>query len=104
MWYNKLNRSSKEKNLIENLDIAAGGLSDSECLTMSKISKSDTKLSVNVADCNRKHSIVCRMEPPTINPLTRPGKFPCLPRNYFVRKRRSTDDKEPNKELKGKYL
>ena len=103
VWYKKLSQSSKDKNLIENMDIAAGGLSESNCLILSRFSKLDTKLAVNVEECTKKHSVVCRMEPQMINPLTRPGKFPCLPPNHSVRTKRSTDEKEHQKELKGSY-
>ena len=103
MWYEKLSQSSKDKNLVENMDIAAGGLSESNCLILSRISKLDTKLAVNVEECTKKHSVVCRMEPQMINPLTRPGRFPCLPPNHSVRTKRSIDDKELQKELKGSH-
>ena len=104
IWYHELSKSSKDEILPENLKSAENKLSDDECLIMSKISKLDQKISVGVEDCNRKHSVVCRVEPQKINPLTRPGKFPCQKPNYFGREKRSFEPSEAQELVKGKVL
>ena len=87
IWYEKLSKSSKDEILPENLKSVGNILSDEECLIMSKISKLDPMFSVGVGDCIMKRSVVCRVEPQKINPLTRPGKFPCQKPNYFGRRK-----------------
>ena len=102
LWYDKLIKSSKDEILPEKLKSAENVLSDEECLVMSKISKLDPIFSAGVGDCNVKHSVVCRVEPQNINPLTRPGKFPCQKPNYFGRRKRSSNPNEEQELLKGK--
>ena len=104
MWYDKLSKFSKDEILPENLKLGENELSDSECLVLSKMSKLHPKLSVNVGDCNSKRSVVCRVEPQKINPLTRPEKFPCLQSSDFGRRKRSPNEHEHQKTWKGKRL
>ena len=104
MWYDRLSKLSKDEILPENLKLGENELSDSECLVLSKMSKLHPKLSVNVGDCNSKRSVVCRVEPQKINPLTRPEKFPCLQSSDFGRRKRSPNEHEHQKTWKGKCL
>ena len=104
MWYDRLSKLSKDEILPENLKLGENELSDSECLVLSKMSKLHPKLSVNVGDCNYKRSVVCRVDPQKINPLTMPEKFPCLQSSDFGRRKRSPHEHENQKTWKGKCL
>ena len=86
------------------MKLVEDGLSDDECLVMSKNSKVDQKFSITVGDCNKKHSVVCRLEPQKINPLTRPGKFPCMTKNRVGRRKRSADENQNKKTVEGENM
>ena len=104
VWYEKLRKSTNDENIIKNLKLSGDGLPDSECMVLSKDSKLDPKFSINVGDCTKKHSVVCRLEVQKINALTMPGKFPCLAQNPVTRRERSANDKENGKKVENKGL
>ena len=99
VWYEKLRKSTNDENILKNLKLSGDGLPDSECMVLSKASKLDSKFSINVGDCSKKHSVVCRLEVQKINALTMPGKFPCLAPNHVTRRKRSANDKENGKKV-----
>ena len=101
MWYDNLSKSSKDEILPKNLKLDENELADTECLVLSKVSKLDPKFSINVGDCINKRSVVCRVEPQKINPLTRPQKFPCLKPSDSGRRKRSANEHEDQKAWKG---
>ena len=100
MWYDKLSKSLEKENLLQNLNQARNEVSDTRCLVMSKVSKSDPKYSLRTEDCNGKHVAVCRAKPQMINNQPKPPKFPCLTLNHADRRKRSPGYKnfqEPEK-------
>ena len=106
MWYEKLTKSSKEETLIENLKTAKDGYSEAQCLFLSKISKSDPKLSLGIGNCKEKHSAICRVEPQKVNVLKETSNFPCLAEHRIQRQKRSTAEKnqQTGDKRKGKGL
>ena len=93
MWYQNLATSPNEENLIENLKTANDGYSEEQCLFLSKISKLDQKLSLDVGNCKEKHSAICRVEPQNVNVLKETSNFPCLAEHGIKREKRSATDK-----------
>ena len=90
-WYDKIAEASKSEYLLKSLSLVKDGISDTECLVMSKNSLLDPEFSLSVGDCNKKHSAICRVLPQKINALTRPAKFPCM-RDRGRRRKRSLDE------------
>ena len=106
MWHKKLRKLPRDQNQLENLKIVEDGYSDGECLFMSKTSKLDAKLSLNVGSCKEKHPTICRVEQQKINILAENSKFPCLVESRVGRRKRSTEDKnqQAGDGIKGKLL
>ena len=102
-WYDKIAEASKGEYLLKSLSLVKDGISDTECLVMSKNSLLDPKFSLSVGDCNKKHSAICRVAPQKINALTRPPKFPCMP-DRGRRRKRSLDEENNQKRPKIKGL
>ena len=95
-WYDEIDEASKSEYLLKSLSLVKDGISDTECLVMSKNSLLDPKFSLSVGDCNKKHSAICRVAPQKINALTRPPKFPCMP-DRGRRRKRSLDEENNQK-------
>ena len=94
MWYDKLRNSSKNDSLLENLNLAVDEYSEEECLAMRKYSKSNPMFSISVEACDRKNSVICRLDPQMINSLAESPKFPCLQPNRMDRRKRSFSNGE----------
>ena len=92
IWYDKLSKSMMDKSLIQNLNQAKDGISDDQCLVMTKVSSSDPMFSLGVQDCNVKQAAICRVKPPMIATPPKPPKFPCLNLSQVARRKRSSED------------
>ena len=111
VWYDKLDKSD---NLLKNLNLATGVLSDVNCLIVGKywnIISSDAITSIRLADyslaadaCNEKHSAICKYDPQIIVSLPAPPKFPCLTKNRIERRKRSTSAENHCKKGEGQTL
>ena len=91
-WYNVL---SKMSSLVINSDfndIFKNGLTPGKCLSMQKDSDTDDKLKLNVDDCSYNRHTICRIDPPTIAPPSKPSKFPCLDDAVSSRVKRRTNN------------
>ena len=104
MWYDKLFKSSKGDILLENLSLAADGLSDVKCLVMKKNSKAKPMFSLFVDGCKKKHSAICKYNQEMTKSVPEAPKFPCLAPNHIERRKRATLDDEHQKKWKGQGL
>ena len=105
MWYNKLSKSKKDDNSLENLSMAADGKeidAVSKCLVMRKYSKLNPKFAFAAQSCGEKHSAICRLDPQMVSPVTEAPKFPCLETGGNDRTKR--DAEYDNKNAKGILL
>ena len=102
IWYDKLSNSIMDESLIQNLNQAKDGISDDQCLVMTKVSSSDPKFSLGIQDCNVKQAAICRVKPQMMATPPKPPKFPCLNLNQVERRKRSSEDEKLQK--KGKNI
>ena len=99
MWYNKLSKSKKDDNSLENLSMAADGKeidAVSKCLVMRKYSKLNPKFAFAAQSCGEKHSAICRLDPQMVSPVTEAPKFPCLEASGNYRTKRDAEDNKEN--------
>ena len=93
MWYNKLSKSQRDNDLLDNLDLDTDGKglkSGSKCLVMKKYTQLNPKILLAVEACNEKHSAICRTDPRTANSVEEAPKFPCLTSNRANRRKRAS--------------
>ena len=102
IWYDKLSKSMMDESLIQNLNQANDGISDDQCLVMTKVSSSDPKFSLGVQDCKLKQAAICRVKPPMMASPPKPPKFPCLKLNQVDRRKRSSEDEKL--QMRGKNI